>query len=102
MLLGLVILIGLLQIICIVDDEMYPRMKSNTAGEPSGFSFHYGLFKFKFKKVTLGFSFLTTALSFLPIQLCIYFQTMSFFKRFPKPIEKCNIIPGLSELCNFK
>lgn len=40
--LGLIVLVGILQIICIVDDEMYPRMKPNTAGEPSGFNFHYG------------------------------------------------------------
>lgn len=99
MFLGIVVLIGILQIICIVDDEMYPRMKPNTAGEPSGFTFYYGTLGLKLINI-LGFSFLTTALSFLPIQLCIYFQTMNFFKRFPKPMDKCDVIPGLIELCN--
>ncbi|CAK5088254.1 unnamed protein product [Meloidogyne enterolobii] len=34
---GLIVLIGVLQVICIVDDEMAPRMKPNAAGEPSVF-----------------------------------------------------------------
>ncbi|CAK5086992.1 unnamed protein product [Meloidogyne enterolobii] len=32
---ALIVLIGVLQVICIVDDEMAPRMKPNAAGEPS-------------------------------------------------------------------
>lgn len=47
----------------------------------------------------LGFSFMATALSFLPVQLCIYLQTTIFFKRFPKPLDKCVVIPGLIKLC---
>ncbi|KAI3418792.1 hypothetical protein GPALN_007894 [Globodera pallida] len=42
---GLVILVGVLQVICIVDDEMAARMKPNAAGEPSAFSFHYVEFR---------------------------------------------------------
>ena len=41
---GLIVLIGVLQVICVVDDEMAPRMKPNAAGEPSVFTFRYGKF----------------------------------------------------------
>ena len=60
--LGLVVLIGVLQVICVVDDEMAPRMKPNAAGEPSAFSFRYGI------------SFMAAALSFLPVQLCVWLE----------------------------
>ena len=59
---GLVVLIGVLQVICVVDDEMAPRMKPNAAGEPSAFSFRYGI------------SFMAAALSFLPVQLCVWLE----------------------------
>ncbi|VDN56372.1 unnamed protein product [Dracunculus medinensis] len=39
---GLIILMGVLQFVCVVDDEMAPRMKPNAAGEPSKFKFQYG------------------------------------------------------------
>ncbi|KAI1726019.1 voltage-dependent calcium channel gamma-7 subunit [Ditylenchus destructor] len=83
---GLAVLIGMLQMICIVDDEMYPRMKPNSAGEPSVFSFKY------------GYSLMAAALSFLPIQICVYLQTSAYFNRFPKPHQKAIAVPGLSEL----
>ncbi|KAL3073187.1 hypothetical protein niasHT_035463 [Heterodera trifolii] len=83
---GLVVLVGVLQVICIVDDEMAPRMKPNAAGEPSAFSFHYGL------------SFLSAALSFLPMQLCVWLEITTFFRRFSSPLERTRVIPGLSEL----
>lgn len=35
---------GVLQFVCVVDDEMAPRMKPNAAGEPSKFKFQYGEF----------------------------------------------------------
>ncbi|KAF7635525.1 hypothetical protein Mgra_00005067 [Meloidogyne graminicola] len=65
---GLIIFIGVLQVICIVDDEMAPRMKPNAAGEPSVFTFHY------------GFSFFTAALSFLPVQLCVWLEVIKLIK----------------------
>uniref|UniRef100_A0A914GQ88 Uncharacterized protein n=1 Tax=Globodera rostochiensis TaxID=31243 RepID=A0A914GQ88_GLORO len=83
---GLVVLVGVLQVICIVDDEMAARMKPNAAGEPSAFSFHYGL------------SFLSAALSFLPMQFCVWLEITTFFRRFTSPLEKTRAIPGLSEL----
>uniref|UniRef100_A0A914NP04 Uncharacterized protein n=1 Tax=Meloidogyne incognita TaxID=6306 RepID=A0A914NP04_MELIC len=53
---GLIVLIGVLQVICIVDDEMAPRMKPNAA----------------------GFSFMAAALSFLPVQLCVWLEVGNF------------------------
>uniref|UniRef100_A0A915AYL7 Uncharacterized protein n=1 Tax=Parascaris univalens TaxID=6257 RepID=A0A915AYL7_PARUN len=38
---GLIVLMGVLQFVCVVDDELAPRMKPNAAGEPSKFTFHY-------------------------------------------------------------
>ncbi|VDM36995.1 unnamed protein product [Toxocara canis] len=38
---GLVVLMGVLQFVCVVDDELAPRMKPNAAGEPSKFTFQY-------------------------------------------------------------
>lgn len=32
--------------VCVVDDELAPRMKPNAAGEPSKFSFKYGISPF--------------------------------------------------------
>lgn len=29
-------------VVCVVDDELAPRMKPNPAGEPSQFSYYYG------------------------------------------------------------
>lgn len=42
---------GVLQLICVVDDEMYPRMKSNAAGEPSNYNFYYGKYNCISKKL---------------------------------------------------
>uniref|UniRef100_A0A915DAU5 Uncharacterized protein n=1 Tax=Ditylenchus dipsaci TaxID=166011 RepID=A0A915DAU5_9BILA len=83
---GLTLLVGILQFICIVDDEMYPRMKPTAGGEPSAFSFRY------------GYSFMAAALSFLPIQICIYLQTSAYFNRYKSPNQKAKVVPGLSEL----
>ncbi|KAH7716528.1 Protein STG-2 b [Aphelenchoides avenae] len=83
---GLVVLTGVLQLICVVDDEMYPRMKPNASGEPSTFRFKYGA------------SFMAAALSFLPVQLCAYLQTSIYFNRFPSATDKASIVPGLGRL----
>ena len=31
-----------MQVICVIDDEMTPRLKSTSEGEPSQFDYHYG------------------------------------------------------------
>jgi hypothetical protein len=83
---GLLIFVAVLQVICAVDDEMTPRMKPKATGEQSSFNFRYGL------------SFFATALSFLPIQVCVYLQAKSYFDRYPLPLDKANIVPGLGEM----
>uniref|UniRef100_A0A914Z3L4 Uncharacterized protein n=1 Tax=Panagrolaimus superbus TaxID=310955 RepID=A0A914Z3L4_9BILA len=83
---GLTVSMSVLQFVCVVDDEMAPRMKPNAAGEPSFFSYRY------------GYSFMAAALSFLPAQLCIYLQTQMYFQRYPTPGEKSKVIPGLEDL----
>ncbi|VDK76644.1 unnamed protein product [Litomosoides sigmodontis] len=80
---GLVVLVGALQFVCIVDDELAPRMKPNAAGEPSKFSFVY------------GYSFFFTSLSFLPLQMCACCHAFLYFRRFPTALDKMKIIPGL-------
>ncbi|KAK0396935.1 hypothetical protein QR680_001917 [Steinernema hermaphroditum] len=73
---GLTVAVAVLQFVCIVDDELSPRMKPNAAGEPSKFNFRYGL------------SFFLSALSFLPVQLCAYFNAYLYFRRYPTPFDK--------------
>uniref|UniRef100_A0A0R3RIP8 GpcrRhopsn4 domain-containing protein n=1 Tax=Elaeophora elaphi TaxID=1147741 RepID=A0A0R3RIP8_9BILA len=80
---GLVVLVGVLQFVCIVDDELAPRMKPNAAGEPSKFSFVY------------GYSFFFTSLSFLPLQMCACCHAFLYFRRFPTALDKMKIVPGL-------
>lgn len=104
--LGLGVMAGVLQVICVVDDEMYPRMKPNASGEPSTFAFHYGNLSEEgiFPNDShcfnyfIGLSFLAAAFSFLPIQVCIYLQTSAFFSRFRNPVDKARVVPGLSKL----
>ncbi|CAD5231838.1 unnamed protein product [Bursaphelenchus xylophilus] len=85
---GLCLFGALLQVIAAVDDEMTPRMKPNAAGDPSHFTYTYSK------------SFLSASLSFLPLQICVYLQTASFFSRFPQPLDKAGIVPGLREMIN--
>nr|CDQ00559.1 BMA-STG-2, isoform d [Brugia malayi] len=80
---GLVVLVGVLQFVCVVDDELAPRMKPNAAGEPSKFSFVY------------GYSFFFTSLSFLPLQMCACCHAFLYFRRFPTALDKMKIVPGL-------
>lgn len=85
---GLTVSMSALQFVSVVDDEMQPRMKPNAAGEPSTFSYSYGL------------PFTVSALSFIPVQLCVYLQTHIFFIRYPSPDDKTKAIPGLRNLRN--
>lgn len=78
----------MLQFVSIVDDEMQPRMRPNAAGDPSTFKYSYGL------------PFTFSALSFIPVQLCIYLQTNIFFTRYPSPEDKTKAVPGLRNLRN--
>ncbi|VDM98493.1 unnamed protein product [Thelazia callipaeda] len=74
---GLVVLVGVLQFVCVVDDELAPRMKPNAAGEPSKFRY----------------SFFFTSLSFLPLQLCACCHAFLYFRRFPTALDKMKIVP---------
>ncbi|KHN88696.1 Voltage-dependent calcium channel gamma-5 subunit [Toxocara canis] len=80
---GLVVLMGVLQFVCVVDDELAPRMKPNAAGEPSKFTFQY------------GYSFFFSSLSFLPLQMCACFHAFLYFRRYPTAIDKMKVVPGL-------
>ncbi|KAI6170372.1 Voltage-dependent calcium channel gamma-5 subunit [Aphelenchoides bicaudatus] len=83
---ALFIFVAVLQFICAVDDEMNARMKPTLTGEPSSFDFKYGP------------SFLSTSLSFLPLQVCVYLQTKIYFDRYPLPLDTAQIVPGLGEM----
>ncbi|KHJ98964.1 hypothetical protein OESDEN_01055 [Oesophagostomum dentatum] len=58
---------AVLMVVCVVDDELAPRMKPNSAGEPSKFSYLY------------GYPFFSAALSFLPVQICACLQSFLYF-----------------------
>ncbi|CAD5224612.1 unnamed protein product [Bursaphelenchus okinawaensis] len=85
---GLCLFAALLQVIAAVDDEMTPRMKPNAAGDPSHFTYTYSK------------AFLSASLSFLPLQICVYLQTAAYFNRFPQPLDKATIVPGLQDMIN--
>ncbi|VDL80467.1 unnamed protein product [Nippostrongylus brasiliensis] len=70
-------------VVCVVDDELAPRMKPNSAGEPSKFSYIY------------GYPFFSAALSFLPVQICACLQAFLYFRRFPSVALKLKFVPGL-------
>ncbi|KAI6213678.1 hypothetical protein M3Y94_00179300 [Aphelenchoides besseyi] len=99
---GLFVFVAVLQVICAVDDEMYPRMKPLASGDLSPFNFHYDKYDVEdtFRMSILGLSFLSTSLSFLPLQVCVYFQTNIYFGRFPLPSDVAEIVPGLTQMIN--
>jgi len=83
-------------------------MKPNAAGEGSKYYFTYGdplllpMEIFENQKIEYsGVSFMSTAISFIPIQVCIYLQTTIYFNRYSSPADKARIVPGLSTLCNY-
>ncbi|VDP02416.1 unnamed protein product [Heligmosomoides polygyrus] len=59
---------AVLMVVCVVDDELAPRMKPNSAGEPSKFSYLY------------GYPFFSAALSFLPVQICACLHAFLYFR----------------------
>ncbi|CAJ0609642.1 unnamed protein product [Cylicocyclus nassatus] len=80
---SLILSTAVLMVVCVVDDELAPRMKPNSAGEPSKFSYIY------------GYPFFSAALSFLPVQICACLQSFLYFRRFPSVAEKLKFVPGL-------
>lgn len=111
-------LVGVLQFVCVVDDELAPRMKPNAAGEPSKFSFVYGnqfFLRLYFIQILInngkvlivdfmiftGYSFFFTSLSFLPLQMCACCHAFLYFRRFPTALDKMKIVPGLEAQCLF-
>ncbi|VDO58846.1 unnamed protein product [Haemonchus placei] len=65
---GIILSTAVLMVVCVVDDELAPRMKPNSAGEPSKFSYLY------------GYPFFSAALSFLPVQVCACLQAFLYFR----------------------
>ncbi|CAB3400455.1 unnamed protein product [Caenorhabditis bovis] len=80
---SIVLCIAVLMVVCVVDDELAPRMKPNAAGEPSKFSYYYGP------------PFFSSALSFIPVQICACFHAFLYFRRYPSVVEKLKFVPGL-------
>uniref|UniRef100_A0A1I8BLT7 Secreted protein n=1 Tax=Meloidogyne hapla TaxID=6305 RepID=A0A1I8BLT7_MELHA len=43
---------------------------------------------------------MAAALSFLPVQLCVWLEVTAFFLRHQTPTDKSRVVPGLHELLN--
>ncbi|CCD69319.1 STarGazin (mammalian calcium channel) homolog [Caenorhabditis elegans] len=80
---SIILCIAVLMVVCVVDDELAPRMKPNAAGEPSKFSYTYGP------------PFFSSALSFIPVQICACLHAFLYFRRYPSVVEKLQFVPGL-------
>uniref|UniRef100_A0A8R1HTZ1 Uncharacterized protein n=1 Tax=Caenorhabditis japonica TaxID=281687 RepID=A0A8R1HTZ1_CAEJA len=80
---SIILCIAVLMVVCVVDDELAPRMKPNAAGEPSKFSYVYGP------------PFFSSALSFIPVQICACLHAFLYFRRYPSVVEKLKFVPGL-------
>ncbi|PAV62520.1 hypothetical protein WR25_00150 isoform A [Diploscapter pachys] len=80
---SIIVCTAVLMVVCVVDDELAPRMKPNSAGEPSQFSYYYGP------------PFFSSSLSFIPVQICACIQAFLYFRRFPSVAEKLKFVPGL-------
>uniref|UniRef100_A0A1I7TR65 CX domain-containing protein n=1 Tax=Caenorhabditis tropicalis TaxID=1561998 RepID=A0A1I7TR65_9PELO len=78
----IILCIAVLMVVCVVDDELAPRMKPNAAGEPSKFSYTYGP------------PFFSSALSFIPVQICACLHAFLYFRRYPSVVEKLKFVPG--------
>uniref|UniRef100_A0A0N4ZIC2 Uncharacterized protein n=1 Tax=Parastrongyloides trichosuri TaxID=131310 RepID=A0A0N4ZIC2_PARTI len=81
---------AVLQVVCIVDDEMSSRIKPNAAGELSLYSFKY------------NWGFFMSALSFLPFQACVYCQVVLFMRRFKSLDDIQKVVPGLLRMVSKK
>uniref|UniRef100_A0A1I7TR67 CX domain-containing protein n=1 Tax=Caenorhabditis tropicalis TaxID=1561998 RepID=A0A1I7TR67_9PELO len=79
---SIILCIAVLMVVCVVDDELAPRMKPNAAGEPSKFSYTYGP------------PFFSSALSFIPVQICACLHAFLYFRRYPSVVEKLKFVPG--------
>uniref|UniRef100_A0A0K0EER0 Uncharacterized protein n=1 Tax=Strongyloides stercoralis TaxID=6248 RepID=A0A0K0EER0_STRER len=87
---SLSVAVAVLQVVCIVDDEMSSRIKPNAAGELSLYSFKY------------NWGFFTSALSFLPFQVCIYCQVVLYMRRFKNLNDIQKVVPGLLRMVSKK
>ncbi|KFD57774.1 hypothetical protein M514_01444 [Trichuris suis] len=83
---GILLSIGLMQFICVVDDEMNTRLKPTSEGEPSKYKSYYGS------------SFLLTAMSFMLLQLCALNELHVFLQLYSASEDKLKIVPGLNRL----
>ncbi|CAJ0955341.1 unnamed protein product, partial [Mesorhabditis belari] len=81
----LILSTAVLMLVCVVDDELSPRMKMSSSGEATKFSFAY------------GYPFWSSVSSILPVQMCACLQSFLYFRRFPTVVEKLQYVPGLEE-----
>uniref|UniRef100_A0AC35TYY4 Uncharacterized protein n=1 Tax=Rhabditophanes sp. KR3021 TaxID=114890 RepID=A0AC35TYY4_9BILA len=83
---AIIVTMSVLNVVCIVDDEMSSRIKPNAAGEMSLYRFSY------------AWGFFSSALSFLPFQVCTYIQVALYLRQFQSLDQIEKVVPQLSHI----
>lgn len=96
--------VAVMQYICVVDDEMAPKMKQTPEGESSKYRFDYGKCEsvnaipslWSFRRLS-GWSYVAASMSFMCIETCALVELLLFLRRFPSLEDKMVIVPGLKD-----